>query len=391
MIGGFSLRVYMTVLMMVYLCCFHFFSKDNTHKIRKGYIRLFLICILFLFIALFYNGGLESFGLLNRCLAYYLVCIVAYFAVEKFVNKKEHFDIVVFVISCIALFDAVITILQYQNNPIGWGIGAAFSDIEEFASFMEEHQSFEGYSKQPGIFGHPVTNGFVLAVSSVLLLIGIQGKRSQESKWYQFLKSLYYICALLVSVMALFFLQQRAAFFLLLIFIVYHLIKIFSLNSNLLFFILGIIIVFLVLLNPIDIGLLDFGRFSSSDNSSRTTVWRIAFDVISQSPLFGDILQYNRLAGYSAHNVLIDSLVNSGLFGFMPVLVLYCKTILESLHIMLRTRDNYARVFSYSVLVSMAMGMFHNSSYMTGDVIIFIVLALMLKANALSPHKIIAK
>ena len=374
-VGPFSIRVYMTVFMLAYLVMHQRNNTERMMAIRRDYIKLFLLCIFALFVSLFINGGLIAYGFWVRCLAYYLVCIVAYFAVDICVKKEEQYHILSFVLSLIILLDSGVTLLQYFNNPIGWGIGAIFSDVEDFASFLDEHESFAGVSKIPGIFGHPVSNGFFLTVTTSMLLIGIDRKK--------IFSTLYYTAVISVSLVSCIFLQQRAAFFLLLIFIAYNLFKTYGTKPNKIVIPAVLIGALIIIIAPI-FDDFDFSRLTSSDNRSRTSVWLWASGVIMQNPLFGDIVAYNKAAEYSAHNILIDSLIDSGLLGFIPLMILYFKTIKDALKIMLHTKNRYARVFSYSVLTCMAMGMFHNTSYLTGDVIIFIVLALMFKAQKMS-------
>lgn len=372
-LGPFSLRIYMTVIMLFSLLFLKQPAKERLYKVRTDYISIFLVCITMLGIALLLNDGLIVFGFLNRCLAYYLVCIVAYFAVDRYVKNEGHFDKIVFVLSLIVLFDTVVTILQYQNNPIGWSLGAIFSDVEEFATYLDEHDSFLGVSKLPGIFGHPVSNGFFLAVATPMLLTGIEKKNK--------LKALFYIGIIALSLLALIFLQQRAAFFLVLMFVAYHFLKTIVKNPFRFIVPVGIIVILILYVIPSGGGDVELGRLSTSDNSSRTRVWRRAFQVILENPLFGNPARYYQAAEYSAHNMLIDSLIDSGIFGFIPLSILVIKTVKDSAKITLKNNNLYARVFSYCVLISMAMGLFHNTSYLTGDVIIFITLALMFKSQ----------
>lgn len=379
-IGPFSLRVYMTVLMLFFLIINKKTVSDKYLSINNTYIKLFLICIVALGISLTLNGGLQEYDFFIKCLSHYLVSIVAYYALDRCVKCESHIDSIVAIISIIVVFDVIVTILQYQNNPIGWGIGIVFSEesqIELFTSYLVDHQSFEGVSKIPGIFGHPVNNGFFLAVATPMLISGI-GKYNPK------IKSLFYLFTILMSLIALILLQQRSAFFLVLIVLSYHLIRSLVNNLSRLFLPFTVFLTVAVIVLPTYLVDFDWSRLTSTDNSSRNDVWKIAYTFIINNPIFGDLPGYNKVALYSAHNVFIDSLINSGIIGFIPLFILYVKTVVDSLQIMVKTRDVYARVFSYSVLICMGMGLFHNTSYLTGDVIIFIALALMFKAQMLT-------
>ena len=383
-VGPLSLRIYMTLIMMAYLLFTRRPQSEKPYKIRTDYIYLYLLCIGTLGLSLAINGGLIVFGYFERCLAYYLICIVGYFAVDRCVRGYKHVKVFVFVISLIILLDSIVTILQYQNDPIGWGIGAIFSDMDEFAYYLDDHISFDNVSKLPGIIGRPVTNGFFLAVTTPMLLSSLGTQYTVKSKFIYFIRFIFYVSTIAISLVAMFFLQQRAAFFLVLLVIAYHLLRhIVKKPVKYLIPLIVLLIIAIVVSYP-SLGDPDTSRLSSTDNSSRTSLMGWAITVIFDNPLFGNIVLYNQHTDYSAHNVLIDSLIDSGIFGFIPLLYLFVKTIVDSLRIMLKSNDNYARVFSYSVLICMGMGMFHNTSYLTGDVIIFLSLALMFKTQVFS-------
>ena len=376
-IGPLSIRVYMTVLMILYLLLNKRPVSEFPVRIRSNFIKLFIVFICALGFALIINGGLLEFGFGERCLAYYLVCVVAFYAVDRCVTKESNIDITLIIISALVFLDAGITILQYQNNSLGWAIGSFFSDLDKYSGYLDEHESFVGVSKLPGIFGHPVPNGFFLAAATPSLLAGIGKKKG-------IVKTLIGISVIVVSLIALLFLQQRAAFFLLVLFIGFHYLREIVSHPVRFLILLALILLLLNTIVSIDVHSIELGRLASSDNTNRFKVWSEALSVFSHNPLFGNLIEYNRLTEYSAHNVLIDTLVDAGLFGFIPLIGLYFKTVIEALKVSLHSRDNYARVFSYSVLICMAMGLFHNTSYLTGDAIIFIFLALMLKASTLS-------
>ena len=383
-VGPFSLRVYMTVLMFFFMLVSE--KKRTPLSISKNYIFLYLICILALFLSLFANGGLHEYGFLNRCLAYYLVCVVSYFAVDYFVKDRSHLIKIIFVFSYIIIVDSVVSILQFQNNPIGWGVGLLFSDaegIEEYATFMDSHDSFVGVSKLTGIFGHPVNNGFMLSVLTPALMAGV----SENSRIW---KKLYFLSVIFLSIITSLLIQQRAAFFLLAIVLVYHLLRSFVNNPSRVVSVILVFIMILVFAAPYMMDFVGTSRFTDTDNSSRQSIWQGGFDIFKQNVLFGDIVQYNLKSEKSAHNLFIACLAYSGLIGFIPFMFLYFKTILDSLRLVF-FRDNFTRVFSYSVLISMGVGLFHNASYLTGEVIIFIVLALMLKSKLIAQKNYVGR
>lgn len=388
-IGPLSIRVYMTVIMLIYLLVANRPLLEKRYRIRRDYIGIFLVCVVALGFALVVNGGVIEFAFFEKCLAYYLVCIVAYFAVDYFVKNESHFDKLVFVICLILLLDTTATILQYFQNPIGWGLAAIFADMEtvnEFVGYFDRHEVGAGVSMYPGIIGLPVPNGFILSVATPMLLTGFTSKKP---KLIVFLYSITIISVLF----ALFVLQQRAAFAITVLVVAYHFLR--SSMKHPGRFLIPIVAIILIVYNmmPSSIGGVSImemtGGLIDTENSVREGNWRIAFDIILRNPLFGNYIEYVQTTDLSSHNVLIDTLIDAGIFGFIPMCYLCIKTIIDSSRIMLKANDDYSKAFSYSVLSSMGMGMLHNTSYLTGHVIIFLSLALMFKSQAFSQRKIL--
>lgn len=378
-IGPFSLRVYATVLMLVYLLFFYRREMKNKHEINSSYVWLFLCFIGYLFIALVINGGLEQFNFFHKTLAFYLVCCVVFYAVDMHVNNYHQVNRVIFIVALIVLFDSIITLLQFLNHPVGWGIGTFFRGIEQFSDNAETYGVDFGRSILPGIFGHPVGNAFFLATCTPFFL----SRFGQGSRIFQ---RVFYFIVIILSIVACYYIQQRAAFFLLMAVILFHLARtlFFSRRRRFIFPFLALIIIVLGFY-AIDFNHFEWGRLTDKDNSDRTVLWDTASKVINESFLFGNPILYNSQEELSAHNVILDSFVASGVFGAILMSILFFKTLIVSfLNSFISNKYSlYTKSFAYSVFICMIMGLFHNTSYYTGEALIFLSLALMLKGQEL--------
>ena len=374
-IGPFSLRVYATVLMLFFLIIAYKKGVQSDLHITRGYIWLYLSFVIYLFIALVLNGGIGQYDYFRKALAYYLVCCVAFFAVDYFVDSYKQIRYLVIAFSLLILFDSLITILQFNSNLVGWRIGTFFRGIDQWSDIAGTQGVDVGVSILPGIFGHPVANAFFLAVTTPLLLSMLANNRS-------FLGIAYYLGVISLSVIACYYIQQRAAFFLLILILLFHFIKFIFTNKSPLLIPLTIIVVALVLFSFMDLSSFNWGRLTDSTNSDRQSLWNMAFVVINDYMILGNPNVYNSQSELSAHNVLLDSFVASGIIGFILMSILFFKTLFVSaVYSFINKCSVYSRVFAYSVFISMVMGLFHNTSYYTGEVIIFICLALLLKAE----------
>ena len=151
-----------------------------------------------------------------------------------------------------------------------------------------------------------------------------------------------------------------------------------------------ILLVLLVIFAFWSVTHIEWGRLLENDNTDRQVLWQKAVAYISEHPLFGGPMAFQRQAGMSSHNIILDALIFSGLFGGMCVIYLFLKTLAVSITYLLlgfrNIKERYLIIFSaLSVLNAMLYGLFHNTSYLTGDEVIFITLAIMLKSIVLSP------
>lgn len=376
-IGPLSVRVYLTVLMILYLL----FAKKKEPKvleIDRWYIKVYVLFILYMPFALIVNGGFPIFNYFHSLAALYLVGIVAYFAVDQFIGREKDIENLVFALSLVVLVDSVITIMQFQGSVIGWAIGNAFADLSKTMDYLEANEFDLGLSVVAGIMGGSVGNGFFLAVCTPLFFTAFFGKKKVITK-------IYYVVIIFLALLACFYTQQRAAFFLLLAAAVYFISRVFTKKKN--FIVPGIAAILLVFYLLYEgLSFIEMGRLTTNDNSDRVMLLEAAFSAISNNVLFGNPVGYYRMVSMSVHNVLLDSLITTGLIGAIIMSVLYFKTVILSVKLNIRKApiiSDRTRIIATSVLIAMILGLFHNTSYYTGEVLVFITLALMLKSNNL--------
>lgn len=382
-VGPFSLRVYATVLMAIYIFIKLVKGKYvSSQSITKSYLSIFVVYTIMMAISLACNGEFFEYGFIKQFLAYYLVCIVAYGAMDFFIHDKRDVMYIVVLLSFILNFNNVITYLQFVENDMGWEIGRLFvADVAYDADFIERHGGeILGNSLTPGIFGQVVANAFCITIFTPLLVWPLSFSKSKLVK-------AYFILSIGLSFIACFMTQQRASFGLMLIgflivFCMYmkdHPIAVACL------FLVGIVAITTI------IGVLarvDMGRLSNIDNSDRMYLWECAINFICDNPFFGGPLQFQRIAGLPAHNIILDSWVFSGFCGWVVMMILYFKTLVLSIKNIVRGFTLHSEcIFSaIALFLTMLYGLFHNTSYLTGDVAIFIILVLLLKFNKFETH-----
>lgn len=387
MIGPLSIRVYMTCI-MIFVLLFDNLKKTincNYIKIDSSFIKFYVAFLIVMGLSQLFNGDFIEYEYVKKLLAYHLVSIVLFLAIQRYINTYRDLQNIILLVSTILLINNMIIILQFLGYSFGWAFGAMFGDIQSSIDYAETHDTLLGFSNTPGIFGNVVRSAFFIAVTSPLVLCLI---RKDSSK---IIKILVFFVGI-TSCIASFMTQQRTAFALVLLSVFIYILVIFKKNP-LLIFILSLFC-FPIVISNIEFSQVDIGRLADNSDEIRSNLYKMAFEFISDYPLFGGPMKFQNSAGLSTHNILLDSWIFAGFFGFVIMILLLFKTIINSFNILVKgfklTNPDTFMIFSaIATINAMAYGFLHNTSYLTGDVIIFLVLSLMLKSFELRRYNIL--
>ena len=375
-IGPFSIRVYATIAMMLFLFYKGKKGEKNIISIDHGQLNIYVLFLVLMCLAQLLNGEIIEYQFFKKLLAYHLVSIVTFFSIEHYLNTAQDLKKTIIVLTGIMLFNSVATILQFIGNDIGWSIGMFFGDVQDNIEFTETHNSLLGFSRTPGIFGGAVSNAFAIAVLAPLSLCLIDDCSTLITKIYAFV-------SFIIAFIACFMTQQRAAFYLLLFCLAVYLFVAIKKNA-IVFVVLGVLAILFV--DEFNFDNMDLGRLSQTTDDSRSRLYKYAYAFISEHPILGGPMSFQKMAGLSSHNVALDSWIFAGFLGFVTMMVLICKTLISGIKTFINGlniagQDRCMIFCSIAVINAMVYGFTHNTSYLTGNVIIFIALALMLKSS----------
>ncbi|MDD6150483.1 MAG: O-antigen ligase family protein [Bacteroides sp.] len=381
-VGPLSIRVYVTSVMMLYLVSKTINNRSFKYiPIGHSLLRLYIAFLVLMGFSLMFNGEIFEYDYFRKLLAYHLVCIVAFLAIERFVNNYINLQRIILLLSLTLLLNNIVTILQYFDSSMGWAIGMAFDDIESNIDYASTHETMLGASQTPGIFGGVVRNAFYIAVIGPLVLTftDIRNKK--------FIRLLGVIIVV-TSVISCFMTQQRTAFALILLSLGVCMYSEFRRKPIL---VLLFALTICGLLYRYRLSTDDLGRFADNTDDMRRGLYVAAIDYIAQHPIFGGPMEFQRTAGLSSHNLILDSWIFAGFGGFIIMLILFIKTIIKGVKTMIvglrKNQDGYMIFTALSALNATLYGLLHNTSYLTGDVIIFISLSIMLKVIELRNNK----
>ena len=379
-VGPYSIRVYMTVIMLLYLLVqYSFRGMQSLNKIPRRFIVLFCIFILFAGVGLKLNGGFDFLDFPKLFLANFLNCIVTFFAIDYFVKDEEKLNKTIIFFSLLIALDAVITLLQHYGNPLGQLAALAFTNSKEYASALSDNlgdseESLFGLSAPVGLMGYIHTNAIYL-VCFGLYTFSIALRDSKvvtKTFWWVITVLCLYAC---------FCTQERTAFLLFLVFVFFYTYKLSNRKERLLLIFLTCFFVLNVLPTLLSDGSL--GRFSSfsAKEDSRASLWSIAFVFLSNNFVLGGPAAFNRVSDVGAHNYFFNALINFGLVAALIAYYIYFSMIKESLVSFVKSKLIVIKVLAGAVLIYLANCLFHNASILTGDTQIFLMYPLLLKAG----------
>lgn len=387
-IGGISIRVLMAVLTIAYVC-FHSESKQNI-KLKKEPLAIYsiflLVSLIVRILAESITGVDEIAPFLKRILAYFFICYVSYWAVDKIVISSKALLQILSLLVAICFLNDFATLLQYQGNPIGLTLGAIFSTSE--GEYMENLVSnFDRLDElnmpMPGIFGHAAINGYMCSSLGILSLYFLIG----SGRKYWIMGSILFLFALIGS----FCCQERSGLGLLIIFSLYSLWKfnrkLFKYALPLCIF-LGFIFFFNTIMTYITSD--NLGRYSEmlTFESNRQHLIKNAIDFISRNYILGGEVSYGQQYGLVPHNFFLHAIIASGIIGALIVYYLFFYMLRDALRIIRKSKNGSTSYFyACGLSIYLLNGIFHTSSLISGDVLIWILYPLMLKGFLITKSK----
>lgn len=386
LLGPFSIRVYMTVIMLLYLM---FITKASAKKIDK-YVVTYIIFVLLMSLSMSMNGEAAEFGLLKWVLACHFVCIVAYVATRHFAesNSGEGMRAISIFFLVILLVDSITTIAQYNNIQWGWGLNMMLTAgrNEAVADFVSDGASsldtMIGSARTPGIFGNVVGNAMFLGALGVIPFTLLRGSK--------FRTKVISVISIALSVVACFMCQERAGLIALLLSIFYLIFKM----TNKKYILVLALLALIPIISTVNFGAYDLGRFKdvSIRNDTRESIWNYFGMFFSENWLWGGPLKYQLLAGHLPHNFIFNAFVFGGLFGGIAVILLFTMIIVRGISNLINKYCSFRTVvFTVSLLAFLLQGFVHNASLVTGDIEIFLLLGLMVVSESIDKSKSHAK
>ena len=354
-VANISIRNIVMILLTLYLCYKPYRFEGDMTCFKILIVYYIFVAVLGLFNHLYDNaGGTLVFARL-------LPTIIIVFFILRFIKTRAELVGTIYVVLCILIINAIITILQGVNNPLGWQIVSAFHTQDIYDNAMEKLDLYDaettiGLSIASGLCGTVVGNGYLLG-------------------------ALGFLCFL--PSVALFYNQQRLAFYVFLIGTAVILIVYSIMTRNYFLFAIVVMVVFLFFLFniPTMVSKLEIGRLSNFEDEkrvySRAFYWRNFFP---DNFLLGNRTLYVNRYGQTPHFMPIETLLLGGVWGLL-LFTCFLWTIGKRLIRTLYNKKLEALLFGVPIIALLLITSQHSTGFHTGNTICSYILALYLVAD----------
>ena len=120
-------------------------------------------------------------------------------------------------------------------------------------------------------------------------------------------------------------------------------------------------------------GSIDLGRYESFEDQSRIQIYSAAKEYFKNNLLYGGIWGFREYTGKSPHNLFLNSLAYTGIFGSFFMFYIIIIQIRECLNLKELLSSSVLSFILLSYLAIMVNSFTHNMSIVTGDIIFWIM------------------
>ena len=109
MIGPLSIRVYMTCI-MIFVLLFDNLKKTincNYIKIDSSFIKFYVAFLIVMGLSQLFNGDFIEYEYVKKLLAYHLVSIVLFLAIQRYINTYRDLQNIILLVSTILLINNI--------------------------------------------------------------------------------------------------------------------------------------------------------------------------------------------------------------------------------------------------------------------------------------------
>lgn len=352
----FSLRQLSAILLFAY--CILTYKTLWCDALLKVYFY-FIFCFA---ISSIFSGYTLQF--INRLFGDYFVAYVAYSSTVVMCKHYKDPKSCIRTFTYLGIFASIVTIFQLLHINYLDSFLAKFQLVQDQMQINRMGSDLELVGRAiSGVFSTPVDNGHKLAAFLFLSLGFTQNK------------FINYFCTIVIYI-GLFCVQVRTPFYAAtLLLVIYFVKQILSINSKVKYFIIICLFVVLLLATTIIYDFLVNGEFRyalGSDLTGRNFIWENCINFIVLHPLFGGLFDYLAVYEQMPHNILLNSLIYSGIIGTISIIVIIGYLIKKVIILIFKNKHLYSLIYSLAFLSVFLDSITHNIQVVNGDVLFWI-------------------
>ena len=380
--GPISYRNFAAILLLV----ISFFTSHTKVTITKGEKWYFIWLGAYIFINSL-TGYILKPAVYSNLIAYHLVSLILIFSLPRIVSNKKTLQIIIFFFIIFYVFNCILTIMQFYNNPIAWEIGRTIcppnEDLQEnYDKYYTDLDNLLSKNTCIGVHGFVVTNGHFTACFLPIVTLFLWSKK--------LLLRVISIVVLLIALFSLYCIQQRIGAIIAVLYIAY----LFVVSNNKIAKIFIVIVGFLLVYNAVVYERIQeseqLGRFTQTEDSRRLQTGDILDEFLSNPSflLYGNCKVDNdydqTMLLTMGHIVFLDALRRGGVITFVLFLFLFIIIIKE---IYTNGKNGYTnqrymtRAMCLSSLFGIVYSLFHSSGIPAGDSFFWLAYTLMFICN----------
>ncbi len=336
------------------------------------YTKLYFVFFLFFGLSSIIGNRFEPF--IRRFIGDFLVSIIVYWSTKILCQKYRSVNTLIYTLLIIGGFDAVVT--TFQVFHIGWlnGVLGTLNLInteDAIYEWIASDRDLIGVAI-PGICSSSVVNGHLLMSTTILSMYLFRDKFR-----------IWALSLLIILLVGLFFAQIRTPFFLSLIMAVYLLYKrIGRSRSYFKIFSGAAITIGLILLVPQAMRMLMSGSSRYAElglnMTGRDVIYSQSVDYILTHP-FGGYFHFVESTGMWPHNFFLSAFLCAGWIGalfIIAVIVIQLYEVIKRLFGKNSDSSYLMAVAGCTLIALISDGMFHNLSYVNGDILAWLFWAM---------------
>ena len=330
-VGFISIRVIITFGLLVYVL----WQGETDYLPTRGMRMYYVYIAVYIIINILSKAAFSSVFIKDLIAVHFACCIIIY-AFPRIFKTEISIRCAYLVLAFGFLLDAIVTILQYQNSPLGWTIGMTINplqleDLDELQSGIKDI-SETTKSVIPGIMGKVTGNGYFIATMLPVMTYFIWDKTKFK------IRTLWVVVTFALGGFCIYYMQQRMA----LVVLITYLLSIFLFKERTITkkLLIGVIAIFTIVYFKdffLSFDYSQYGRITDMQDVKRASTLSTLLDFIKNPR--NVLLGYNQILTTEdrqlfliiGHNTFTDALRLGGVFLLLTFIILFfflCKELI---------------------------------------------------------------